>query len=154
MAVVTAVRNYLRLFGSCIALGICSSLINNTLRQAAQNVGLSSQQIALLLNDPTSVRGDSIGLSESAMRTIIAGYAQGFRGVFYLTVASTGVAWLASVFLIGQHELTRADDKELKQAAKEARRRKKMEKGQVDQDPEKAEVDDPADEETEGREKI
>ncbi|EPS99206.1 hypothetical protein FOMPIDRAFT_1060977 [Fomitopsis schrenkii] len=141
MAVVTAVRNYLRLFGSCIALGICSSLINNALRQAAQNVGLSSQQIAILLNDPTSVRGDSIGLSDSEMKTIIAGYARGFSGVFYLTVAATGVAWLASVFLIGQHELTRADDKELKQAAKEARRRKKVEKGEVEQDAEKAEVE-------------
>ena len=146
-------RNYLRLFGSCIALGICSSLINNSLRQAAQNVGLTSQQIAILLNDPTSVRGDSIGLSASAIKTIIDGYAQGFRGVFYLTVASTGVAWLASVFLIGQHELTRADDKELKQAAKEARRQKKLAKGEIEQDPEKADIE-PVDEEVERKEKV
>lgn len=139
MAVVTAVRNYLRLFGSCIALGICSSLINNALRQSAQDVGLSVQQIAILLNDPTSVRGDKIGLSDAAVKTIIAGYARGFRGVFYLTVVAMGVAWLAAVFLIGQHDLTRADDDELKQAAKETRRRKKVDEGGVEQDLEIAE---------------
>ncbi|KAH9921048.1 major facilitator superfamily domain-containing protein [Fomitopsis serialis] len=130
MAVVTAVRNYLRLFGSCIALGVCSSLINNSLREAAQSVGLSSQQIAILLNDPTSVKNDNAGISDAALKVIIKGYSDGFRGVFYLTVAATGVGWLASVFLIQQHELSRADDKELKEAAKEAQRIKKLEKGQ------------------------
>ncbi|TFY51788.1 hypothetical protein EVJ58_g10381 [Rhodofomes roseus] len=137
MAVVTAVRNYLRLFGSCIALGVCSSLINNSLREAAKSVGLTAQQIAVLLNDPTSIKKDSVGISESALTVIVNGYAEGFRGVFYLTVAATGIGWLAAVFLIQQHELSRADDKLLKQAAKEIRLKEKLEKGEVEQDPEK-----------------
>lgn len=133
MAVVTGVRNFVRLFGSTIALAICASLVNNTLRTAIRPLGLSADQIAALLNDPTIVKDPSaLALDAHGRAVVIAGYTKGFHSVFYLTVACTGVAFLASVFMIEQHELNRADDQELKKQAKEELMRRKLEKKEKD----------------------
>jgi hypothetical protein len=120
MAVVTGVRNFVRLFGSTIALAICASIVNNTLRTEIRSLGLSASQIDALVDDPTIVNDPSkLALSEEAKRVVIAGYTKGFRSVFYLTLACTLVAFVSSVFLIERHELNREDDKELKRKGKE-----------------------------------
>ncbi len=129
MAVVTGVRNFVRLFGSTIALAICASIVNNTLRSSIQPLGFSSAQISALLNNPTIINDPTkFSLSADEKAVIIAGYTKGFHSVFYLTVACTVIAFIASVFMIEQLELNRADDKELKRQTKEALMRKKMAK--------------------------
>lgn len=127
MAVVTGVRNFVRLFGSTIALAICASLVNNALRTAIRPLGLSADQIAALLNDPTIINQPSaLDLDAHGKAVVIAAYTKGFHSVFYLTVACTGIAFLASVFMIEQHELNRADDQELKRQAKEKLAKRKL----------------------------
>lgn len=127
-------RNFMRLFGSTMALAVCASIINNTLRSAIHPLGLSGAQISALVNDPTIINNPSqIDLSAEQKAVIIAGYLKGFHNVFYLTIASSVTAFLTSVFCIEQLELNRADDQELKRQGKEFLERKKMEKrGQTD----------------------
>lgn len=120
MAVVTGVRNFVRLFGSTIALAICASIVNNTLRTEIEPFGLSAEQIDALVDDPTIINDPSkIDLSEEAKRIVIAGYTKGFRSVFFLTLASTLIAFLSAVLCVEQHELNREDDQELKRQGKE-----------------------------------
>jgi hypothetical protein len=145
MAVVTGVRNFVRLLGSTLALAIAGALVNNALRSSVRTLGLDSADVDRLLDDPTVINNAAFRakLSEVARNVVIEGYTKGFRRVFYVTVACTCVAWLASVFLIGQHELKRADDDKLKEESKRMVREKKMRKkggqGQGDMDVEKGE---------------
>lgn len=129
MAVVTGVRNFLRLFGSTIALAVCATIVNNTLRSAVRPLNLTAAQVSSLVDDPTAINDPTkwtLGAADKAV--IIAGYARGFRTVFYLTTACVLVAFIASLALVEQHELNRADDKALKEKNKELLRKKKMEK--------------------------
>ncbi|TFK50126.1 MFS general substrate transporter [Heliocybe sulcata] len=133
MAVVTGVRMFVRLFGSTITLAICATIINNTLRAALQTLSLSADQISAILNDPTIINAGSyytstITLSDADRSAIITGYSKGFRRVFYFTVAYTAVATLAALFLIQHHDLKRPDDDELKKAAEDLLKQKKLSK--------------------------
>ncbi|KDQ59098.1 hypothetical protein JAAARDRAFT_652302 [Jaapia argillacea MUCL 33604] len=147
MAVVTGVRMFLKIFGSTITLAISSSIINNTLKTALYALDLTAAQIDVILNDPTTINTSEFSLGPDAKQMIVAGYTKGFRGVFYTTVAYTAVAFIASVLLIGHHELNRDDDAVLKQAGKERFKSKKVAKSlsdSVDPDVEKGEsVPDP-----------
>ncbi|TFK49175.1 MFS general substrate transporter [Heliocybe sulcata] len=129
MAVVTGVRNFVRLFGSTISLAICASIIGNQLRSALNGLSLSSETVANILNDPTVINSSDSGLTESAKAVIIQGYTRGFQGVFYLTIACQVLSFFSALFLIQQHELTRAGDADMKQAAKEKFKREKAAKG-------------------------
>lgn len=129
MAVVTGVRNFVRLFGSTIALAICASIVNNQLRSAIAPLGLSSDIISVLQNDPTSINDPTrLNLTTEQKAAIIAGYTKGFHSVFYLTTASCLIAFLSALFLIDQLELNRADDQDLKRQTKEAMMQKKLAK--------------------------
>jgi len=133
MAVVTGVRMFVRLFGSTITLAICATIINNTLRTALQPLNLSADLISAILNDPTIINPNSyststITLSNVDRSAIIMGYSKGFERVFYFTVAYTGLATLAALFLIQHHELKRADDDDLKKAAEDLLKQRKMSK--------------------------
>ncbi|KIP12091.1 hypothetical protein PHLGIDRAFT_62405 [Phlebiopsis gigantea 11061_1 CR5-6] len=129
MAVVTGVRNFVRLFGSTISLAICASLVNNNLRAAVRLLGLSTAQVEALLDDPTIInRPAQLSLNAHDKAVVIAGYTKGFHSVFYLTVACMLVACTASTLLIKQHELNRDDDQELKRQARENLKQRKMNK--------------------------
>lgn len=127
MAVVTAVTGFIRILGSTIFLAICASLVNNTLRGALKPLGLTLVQVDAIVDDPTVINHlSTLNLDEASRAAVVAGYAQGFKRVFYLTVASMGVAFFACLFLVEQHALSREDDDELKRQAKEEFQRKKM----------------------------
>lgn len=129
MAVVTGVRNFVRLFGSTIALAICASIVNNQLRAAIGPLGLSFDIISALENDPTIINDPTrLSLTPHQKAVIIAGYTKGFHSVFYLTCACCIIAFLSAVFLIDQLELNRADDQDLKRQTKEAMLKKKLAK--------------------------
>jgi hypothetical protein len=138
MAVVTGVRNFVRLMGSTFALAVAGSIVNNYLRSTLHDLALSDDVVATLLDDPTSINGAALAgrLSSEQREAIIAGYTRGFHVVFYMTVACQAIAFIVSFLLIGQHELIRADDKEIKERTKEmlrARKEKRKEKrGEVD----------------------
>ncbi|KAJ3552656.1 hypothetical protein NM688_g4034 [Phlebia brevispora] len=141
MAVVTGVRNFVRLFGSTIALAICASIINNQLRAAIGPLGLSTDIIFDLTNDPTIINDPTrLSLTPHQRTVIIAGYTKGFHSVFYLTTACCVIAFLSAVFFIDQLELNRADDKDLKRKTKEEMMRKKMAK-QMEKDLEAGIID-------------
>ncbi|KIP08458.1 hypothetical protein PHLGIDRAFT_377944 [Phlebiopsis gigantea 11061_1 CR5-6] len=120
MAVVTGMTGFVRTIGSTISLAICASLVNNTLRGAVAQLGLSAAQVDALVDDPTIVNHlDRLSLDDAQKAAVIAGYTKGFKRVFYMTVACMGVAFFACLFMVEQHELVREDDEELKRQAKE-----------------------------------
>jgi hypothetical protein len=128
MAVVTGIRHFLRLWGSSIALAVCAALVNNTLRTGLNGLGFDELQISEILNDPTVINHAASNFTAEHRQMIIDSYTVGFRRIFYMTSACIAVAFFASLFLIKQHELERADDKEIKSDVKERLRIKKEEK--------------------------
>lgn len=128
MAVVTGVRNFVRLFGSTLSLAIAASIVNNTLRAALATLSLSDEQVQTIVNDPTSINKGTLSLTEEQRAVIIQGYTTGFQRMFYMTVTCTAIAFIASVTMIGQHELNRADDKQLKNEVKARLKAKKAAK--------------------------
>lgn len=107
MGVATAVRNFLRIFGSAMVIPIASAIVNNRLREAMDKVDLPADAISAVLNDPTILRSSSFSsqFGNAATNAIIESYRQGFKGVFYMTVACQGIAILSAVFLIQEHDL-------------------------------------------------
>ncbi|KAH8831209.1 MFS general substrate transporter [Flagelloscypha sp. PMI_526] len=128
MAVVTGVRNFLRIWGSAIALAVCAALVNNSLRSGLTILGFGESQISKILDDPTIINDAASGFTDSQRQMIIDSYTAGFRRIFYMTSACVVLAFFASLFLIKQHELERADDSEIKNNVKETSRIKKEEK--------------------------
>jgi hypothetical protein len=63
MAVVTGVRNFVRLFGSTLSLAIAASIVNNTLRVALATLSLSDEQVQTIVNDPTSINKGTLSLT-------------------------------------------------------------------------------------------
>ncbi len=54
MATATGTRNFLRMLGGTIALAVCSTIINNTVRSQLESVGLG-EQVSIVLADPTQI---------------------------------------------------------------------------------------------------
>lgn len=79
MAVVTGVRNYVRLFGSTLALAICASILNNKLRITIGPLGLSSAQVRQITDDPTIIHDADFDLTGDQRAAIIHGYTIGLR---------------------------------------------------------------------------
>jgi len=136
MAVVTGVRNFVRLFGSTIGLAVAGAIVNNALRHGVEPLGLPENTVSRLLDDPTIINDDAFrsSLGESQHLGIILAYLDGFRAVFLMTVrwkrllvirswhtndsgaqvGCQGVSTLSAFCLIRQHELNREDDTKLK----------------------------------------
>jgi hypothetical protein len=156
MAVVTGVRNFVRLLGSTLALAIAGALVNNALRMTLRPLGLSAAQVSALLDDPTVINKPAFRatITDEQRVAILAGYTRGFHHAFYLTVACVCIAWLASVFLIGHHELKRADDAQLKEESKrrlEERKMKRKEDIDIEKGDESRKVSDEKVDETDAK---
>jgi MFS family permease len=139
MAVVTGVRNFLRLLGSTLALAIAGALVNNALRSALSPLGLSAEEVNTLLDNPTAINDPSFRdtLTIAQRDAVIAGYSRGFKSVFYMTVACMVIATLSAVFLIGHHDLKRSDDQKLKEESIQRLQDKKMKRKEGGVDAEK-----------------
>ncbi|KAI0343487.1 MFS general substrate transporter [Trametopsis cervina] len=142
MSVVTAVRNFVRLFGGTLGLAIGSTIINNALRRSMTQLNLSPSTISAIVDDPTVigtiVTGQatnatmSLGISPNAAAHILQGYNNGFRVVFLVNASLAATATAVSIFMIRHKNLTRDDEEALKAKAKEEEEKQSKNNSQVD----------------------
>ncbi|KIJ12270.1 hypothetical protein PAXINDRAFT_83157 [Paxillus involutus ATCC 200175] len=127
MSVVTAVKNFVRLFGGTLSLAVGSTLINNSLRTALSSLALTSSAITTIIDDPTVLGPNTstsqlaaLGLSPSqAGYALTHGYTAGFKFVFILNACLAGVATVSSIFMIKHKELMRGDEQRLRAEARQ-----------------------------------
>ncbi|KAJ3748316.1 MFS general substrate transporter [Lentinula detonsa] len=139
VAVVSAVRNFLRMLGGALALPSSAALLNNAMRVSLSSFSLSSDTISSVINDPSILRQPTnlsmLGISTSQADYILTqGYNKGFRNIFILNTSLSSLAFVASVILIRHKELLRGDEERLKMEAKEALKKgagTEMEMGKV-----------------------
>ncbi|KIP08655.1 hypothetical protein PHLGIDRAFT_365365 [Phlebiopsis gigantea 11061_1 CR5-6] len=129
MAVVTAVRNFVRLLGGTLALAIGATIINNSLRHSMTELNLPSSTIKRIVDDPTMLSSvdtnstvlDELHISPHAAAHILSGYNNGFRAVFIMNATLAAIATVVSVLMIRHKNLTRDDEAQLRaRAQKEA----------------------------------
>ncbi|KAJ4471407.1 MFS general substrate transporter [Lentinula aciculospora] len=130
MAVVSAVRNFLRMLGGALALPSSAALLNNAMRASLDTFSLPSDIVTSIINNPSALRSYSdlaeFGLSTSQADDILTqGYNKGFKDIFILNAALTTLAFLASVVLIRHKQLLRGDEEQLKIEAKEELKKRK-----------------------------
>ncbi|KAJ3550297.1 hypothetical protein NM688_g5094 [Phlebia brevispora] len=144
MAVVTAVRNFVRLLGGTLALAVGATIINNSLRHSMTSLHLPSSTINRIIDDPTilgqrlanstSSSVQALGISFATTDHILSGYNNGFRTVFIMNATLAAVATIVSVVMIHHKELTRGDEEQLRAAAK--KQEEHEEKAEYRDDPE------------------
>ncbi|KAF7334952.1 MFS drug transporter [Mycena venus] len=119
MAVVTAMRNFIRLLGGTLSLAVAATLLNNDLHTAMAALNLPSSQISQIIDDPVRLHTPaSVGISADIATDILdRGYAKGFSSLFIMNAALTVFATLVSVVMIKHKELSRDDDEMLRQKA-------------------------------------
>ncbi|KAJ6512440.1 major facilitator superfamily-domain-containing protein [Mycena sanguinolenta] len=119
MAVVTAMRNFIRLLGGTLSLAVAATLLNNDLRTAMAALNLPPSQISQIINDPVRLHTPaSVGVSTDIASDILdRGYAKGFSSLFIMNAALNVFATLVSVVMIKHKELSRDDDEMLRQKA-------------------------------------
>ncbi|SJL15062.1 uncharacterized protein ARMOST_18544 [Armillaria ostoyae] len=119
MSVVTVFRNasaFVRNLGGTLALAIGSTIINNALRKAMNDISVSESLISTIIDDPSYLAKPTseTGLSAATVSYILSqGYTKGFKDVFYLNASLTAFATLISMVLIKDKDLSR-DDARLK----------------------------------------
>ncbi|TCD66867.1 hypothetical protein EIP91_000821, partial [Steccherinum ochraceum] len=122
MAVVTAVRNFVRLLGGTLSLAIGGTIINNSIRHTMTSLRLPSATIDALVDNPSilGVRANTtaLGITPTDADQILRGYTTGFRTVFILNAGLSAVATITSVVMIKQQDLTRGDEEKLRAEAK------------------------------------
>ncbi|KAF9238667.1 major facilitator superfamily domain-containing protein [Melanogaster broomeanus] len=140
MAVVTAVRNYIRLLGGALSMAVGSMLTytlpsftfardsfrvcntrNNHLRSVLSSLSLTPSAMTTIIDNPTILGSHaspsqlaSLGLTPSqAAYALLHGYTAGFRILFILNACLASVATITSIFLIKHEELMRSDEETL-----------------------------------------
>ncbi|KAI8291946.1 hypothetical protein K4K60_012205 [Colletotrichum sp. SAR11_57] len=128
MAVVTSFRNFIRNLGSTIGLAISGTLINNILSASIAGLGLADDEARRLLANPQHVLSEmSQADADQARAVLLPGYRKAFRIIFLVMAGLASVAFFVAFFLMPQVELSRPDDKDLKDAARKTTEEKKTE---------------------------
>ncbi|EQB45848.1 hypothetical protein CGLO_15215 [Colletotrichum gloeosporioides Cg-14] len=128
MAVVTSFRNFIRNLGSTIGLAISGTLINNILSASIAGLGLADDEARRLLANPQHVLSEmSQADADQARAVLLPGYRKAFRIIFLVMAGLASVAFLVAFFLMPQVELSRPDDKDLKDAARKRTEEEKTE---------------------------
>ncbi|KAK1853229.1 MFS drug transporter [Colletotrichum chrysophilum] len=128
MAVVTSFRNFIRNLGSTIGLAISGTLINNILSASIAGLGLADDEARRLLANPQHVLSEmSQADADQARAVLLPGYRKAFRIIFLVMAGLASVAFFVAFFLMPQVELSRPDDKDLKDAARKTTEEKKAE---------------------------
>ncbi|KAH0427679.1 MFS drug transporter [Colletotrichum camelliae] len=128
MAVATSFRNFIRNLGSTIGLAISGTLINNILSASIAGLGLADDEARRLLANPQHVLSEmSQADADQARAVLLPGYRKAFRIIFLVMAGLASVAFFVAFFLMPQVELSRPDDKELKDAARKKTEEEKTE---------------------------
>ncbi|KAF4813232.1 Efflux pump dotC [Colletotrichum siamense] len=128
MAVVTSFRNFIRNLGSTIGLAISGTLINNILSASIAGLGLADDEARRLLANPQHVLSEmSQADADQARAVLLPGYRKAFRIIFLVMAGLASVAFFVAFFLMPQVELSRPDDKDLKDAARKRTEEEKTE---------------------------
>ena len=80
MATATGLRNFLRMLGGTLALTICSTIVNNIVRNRVGDLGLTAAQADAVLSDPTRVY--ELGLSVQQRLDITKAYGECCKAPF------------------------------------------------------------------------
>ncbi|KAF4924794.1 Efflux pump dotC [Colletotrichum viniferum] len=128
MAVVTSFRNFIRNLGSTIGLAISGTLINNILSASIAGLGLADDEARRLLANPQHVLSEmSQADADQARAVLLPGYRKAFRIIFLVMAGLASVAFFVAFFLMPQVELSRPDDKDLKDTARKRTEEEKTE---------------------------
>lgn len=119
MAVVTAMRNFLRNLGGAIGLAIGSSIVSTITIQGLQPLGWSAISIRDALGNPAEVSADGGNpIDQERLAQLRAAYVRGFHANFYLLAALAAFSFFVTVALLRHSQLDREDDKDLKAQGK------------------------------------
>ncbi|KAF9238666.1 major facilitator superfamily domain-containing protein [Melanogaster broomeanus] len=146
MAVVTAVRNYIRLLGGALSMAVGSMLTytlpsftfardsfrvcntrNNHLRSVLSSLSLTPSAMTTIIDNPTILGSHaspsqlaSLGLTPSqAAYALLHGYTAGFRILFILNACLASVATITSIFMIKHKEAYESDEERLQAEARQ-----------------------------------
>ncbi|ESK82344.1 mfs drug transporter [Moniliophthora roreri MCA 2997] len=117
MAVVTAMRSFVRNIGGTLGLAISGTLLTNIFFSNLQNLELDPEMRGRLVDNPLSAR--KLISEPSQLSAVVVGYRRGFWVIFIIMTALASAAFLFSLFLLNHSSLKRDDDERLKMEAKE-----------------------------------
>ncbi|KAF5379537.1 hypothetical protein D9615_006544 [Tricholomella constricta] len=115
MAIVTAMRSFVRNLGGSLGLAITGTIVNNVLSSHLKRIDLSDEERKRILDHPELARQ----LSPTVYAQVLAGYRKGFRLVFIILASLAVFAFVTAFFLMPHRDLDRPDDKKLKEEGKE-----------------------------------
>ncbi|PWN52121.1 MFS general substrate transporter [Violaceomyces palustris] len=119
MAVVTSLRNFLRLLGGTLSLAVSFAILNNTVSSQVVDF-LPPEVVKRVVRDPTQIRGGPLvqELTEDQRRRLMDAYVKGFRNVFYFGLGCVLVALLVMVLFVKELPLDKKDDQKRKEEGK------------------------------------
>ncbi|KAJ0383636.1 hypothetical protein COL922a_010091 [Colletotrichum nupharicola] len=101
---------------------------NNILSASIAGLGLADDEARRLLANPQHALSEmSQADADQARAVLLPGYRQAFRIIFLVMAGLASVAFFVAFFLMPQVELSRPDDKDLKDAARKTTEEKKTE---------------------------
>ncbi|KAJ8073752.1 hypothetical protein PM082_012030 [Marasmius tenuissimus] len=119
MAVVTAMRSFLRNIGGTLGLAISGTMLTNIFKnhfkQVANDLDPSIRQ--KLMEDPLSAR--ELVTDPVQLANIVDGYRRGFYVIFLVMASLAAVAFVFTLIFMAHSTLKRDDDEKLRQEAKE-----------------------------------
>ncbi|CAE6410666.1 unnamed protein product [Rhizoctonia solani] len=125
MAVITSVRMFVRNLGGTIGLAIAGTVVNVMFRSHLKSLNLPADVYEAIIDNPVVARES---VDAATLGQIIEGYRRGFRVVFIILVAVSGLALILAALLMVNYSLHRDDDAELKEKAKKLLEEKKAKK--------------------------
>ncbi|KAJ5641162.1 hypothetical protein N7528_000787 [Penicillium herquei] len=117
MAVATATQNFIRLLGGTIALSVCFTILNNTVRTSLSSI-VSSTVLSKIISDPTRISSGVLDLTAAEKSAAIDAYTHGIRNIYYFMIASSCVSFFVTVFFVRGTSLKRDDDAKLQEEGK------------------------------------
>ncbi|KAL0578878.1 hypothetical protein V5O48_003111 [Marasmius crinis-equi] len=119
MAVVTAMRSFLRNIGGTLGLAISGTMLTNIFVSDLKKMtsGLDPAIRDRLMEDPLSAR--EIVTDPAQLAMIVAGYRHGFYIIFLVMASLAAVSFVFTLIFMTHSSLKREDDDKLRQEAKE-----------------------------------
>ncbi|KAF8075225.1 MFS general substrate transporter [Lyophyllum atratum] len=115
MAIVTAMRSFVRNLGGILGLAVTGTIVNNILSSHLKGLDLSDEVRKNILDHP----GLSRNLAPEIYAEVRAGYRKGFRLVFIILAGLAVFSFVVAFLIMPHRDLDRSDDKRLEQEGKD-----------------------------------